>query len=255
VVDFQRRRKRSQASQATAISRALQIWCIRSSLSAAETLDECSEGDARDPVRLTTDARGMGSSPGSSSTSLGIPRIVVLHGPTSARRSRGIAASRDRTTTGRRPTSASSHHHTSPRGGNAVRMPRPPPGTRQGLPTRLPRRPGACRTPCKRRRSRLRGGARRGGERLVEERRICQLRARLSRTREQPLVDGGADPHSRHALLSASMPQRTPSAPERHMTRRKRSVHPESGCTAKRLSSSTRSSSRSLPSGRNRKNR
>ena len=46
--------------------------------------------------------------------------MVVVQGATSARRSRGIAASRDRTTTGRRPISANSHHHTSPRAGSAL---------------------------------------------------------------------------------------------------------------------------------------
>ena len=50
--------------------------------------------------------------------------MVVVQGATSARRSRGIAASRDHTTTGRRPTSASSHHQTSPRNGAGIRSPR-----------------------------------------------------------------------------------------------------------------------------------
>lgn len=42
----------------------------------------------------------MGSSSGCSTTSLGRPRMVVVHGATSARRSRGMATSRDSTTTG-----------------------------------------------------------------------------------------------------------------------------------------------------------
>jgi hypothetical protein len=52
--------------------------------------------------RFTADGRGMGSSPGSSTTSLARPRILVVHGATRALRSLGMAASRDRTTTGRR---------------------------------------------------------------------------------------------------------------------------------------------------------
>src|SRR5436190_15307477 len=51
----------------------------------------------------------------SSTTSLASPRIVVVHGATSVRRRRGMAASRESTTTGRRPISAGSHHQPSPR--------------------------------------------------------------------------------------------------------------------------------------------
>jgi hypothetical protein len=69
---------------------------------------------------LTTQRRGTGSSPGSRPTSLTNPRIVVVHGATSARRCRGITASRERTTTGRRPISGISHYQTSPRAGNGV---------------------------------------------------------------------------------------------------------------------------------------
>lgn len=47
-------------------------------------------------------------------------RMVVVHGATNTRRSRGIAASRESTTTGRRPISGGSHHHTSPRRGRSV---------------------------------------------------------------------------------------------------------------------------------------
>ena len=52
--------------------------------------------------------------------SLTSPRMVVVHGAIRARRCLGITASRDRTTTGRRPTSGSSHHQTSPRAGGAL---------------------------------------------------------------------------------------------------------------------------------------
>lgn len=59
--------------------------------------------------RLTALRRTIGSSSGSRTTSLARPRIVVVHGATRARWRRGIAASRDRTTTGRRPISGSLH--------------------------------------------------------------------------------------------------------------------------------------------------
>jgi hypothetical protein len=152
----------TQASQAKAISRALQICCIRASLSRPSRSTSVASDTLSTESRLTADVRGIGSSPGSSSTSLGIPRIVVVHGPISVRLSLGMAASRDSTTTGRRPTSGSSHHQTSPRAGNPVTTPRRPPGTRRGLPTRHPRRAGARRTPRTRRRSRPSGCGRPG---------------------------------------------------------------------------------------------
>jgi hypothetical protein len=58
----------------------------------------------------------------------------VVQGPIIARRRRGIATSRESTTTGRRPTPASSHHQTSPRAGSAVTTRRQPFGTRRGHP-------------------------------------------------------------------------------------------------------------------------
>ncbi len=51
--------------------------------------------------------------------------MFVVHGATRARRSREIATSCDKTTTGRRPMSAASHHHTSPWAGNWVTTIRP----------------------------------------------------------------------------------------------------------------------------------
>jgi len=94
---------------------------------------------------LTADLRGIGSSPGSNTTSLGSPRMVVVHGPMSVRRRRGIAASRERTTTGRRPMSGSSHHQTSPRVGVEVTTRQLRRGTTRGRPTRLLRRAGGRR--------------------------------------------------------------------------------------------------------------
>jgi hypothetical protein len=49
---------------------------------------------------LTAERIGIGPEPGSRTTSLASPRMMIVHGATTARRSRGIAASRDRTTTG-----------------------------------------------------------------------------------------------------------------------------------------------------------
>jgi len=84
--------------------------------------------------RFTADWRGIGSSPGSRRTSLASPRIVVVQGATSALRSRGIAAFRERTTTGRREISGSSHHHTSPLAGMSIM-------TRLQRPETMPGRP------------------------------------------------------------------------------------------------------------------
>ena len=135
----------AQRSQSTATSSASQSCRILTS--------------ARRPIRsvrtpratlsiestLTTQCRGTGSSPGSRTTSLGKPRMVVVHGAMTARRSRGMAASRDSTTTGLRPMSGSSHHQTSPRAGDEL-MTRPTqPGTMRDHPTRRLRQGGGCR--------------------------------------------------------------------------------------------------------------
>jgi hypothetical protein len=66
-----------------------------------------------------------------------------VQGATSARRSRGIAASRDSTTTGRRPISASSHHHTSPRPGSALTRRQPRAAKTPGRPIRRAHQRGA----------------------------------------------------------------------------------------------------------------
>jgi hypothetical protein len=98
--------------------------------------------------RLTTDRRGTGSSSGSRRTSLARPRTVVVHGATSARRCRGITAFRDRTTTGRRPISAISHHQTSPRAGTSLKKPRPLGAMMRGRPTHLVHRRGGRHRRC-----------------------------------------------------------------------------------------------------------
>jgi hypothetical protein len=90
--------------------------------------------------RLTQERRGTGSSVGANRTSLESPRIVLVHGATKVRRRRGIAASRDRITTGRRPIASSSHHQISPRAGSGLTTPRLPHETTRGHPIhRLPR--------------------------------------------------------------------------------------------------------------------
>src|SRR3990172_4009657 len=106
--------------------------------------------------RFTADSRGIGSSPGSISTSLARPRIVVVHGAINARRSLGIAASRDRITTGRREISGSSHHHTSPLAGRSFTTKRPPHETMLSHPIRPLHRADVLLIPHNRHRSPLR---------------------------------------------------------------------------------------------------
>lgn len=133
------------SEQSTATASAAQISRIllsatlprRSTRMAIETLSTES--------RFTADRSGTGSSPGSRRTSLARPRRLVVQGAMSARRRRGMAASRDRTTTGLRPISGISHHHTSPRAGSSVMKPPPRAGTRPGLPMRPAHRVGARR--------------------------------------------------------------------------------------------------------------
>ena len=144
----------SQREQSTATSRAPQIACMRTSASRPSRLTNTAIETLSTESRLTADRRGIGSSPGSRTTSLSSPRMVVVHGATNTRRSRGIATSRDSTTTGRRPISANSHHQTSPRAGRVLTKRRPLAATTQGRPTRPARRAGARRTRHMPRRSR-----------------------------------------------------------------------------------------------------
>jgi len=142
-LDHGTRRGLDHPEQSTATARAAQISRIRVSRTRPNRLTRIEIETLSTESRFTADRRGTGSSPGSSTTSLTSPRIVVVHGATSARRCRGITASRDRTTTGRRPIWAISHHHTSPRAGSAfTTMPRPV-ETTPGRPTRLAPRGGA----------------------------------------------------------------------------------------------------------------
>jgi hypothetical protein len=125
-----------QSAQSTATARAAQTCRIRASASRPSRSTSTATETLSTESRLTTQRRGTGSSPGFRPTSLTRPRIVVVHGAISARRCRGITASRESTTTGRRPISGSSHHHTSPRAGRAFTTARRLPGMTPGRPTR-----------------------------------------------------------------------------------------------------------------------
>jgi hypothetical protein len=79
---------------------------IRVSASRPSLLAKTATDTLSTESRFTAERRGIGSESGSRTISLESPRMVVVHGATNARRSLGIAASRDNTTTGRRPISA-----------------------------------------------------------------------------------------------------------------------------------------------------
>ena len=134
-----------QSEQSTATASAAQTSRMRSSPSRPRRSTSTATDTLSTESRLTADRWGIGSSPGSSRTSLANPRIVVVHGATNVRRSLGIAASRDKTTTGRLPAPASSHHHTSPRAGSALTRQLQQAGTMRGRPTRPARRADASR--------------------------------------------------------------------------------------------------------------
>ncbi len=153
----------AQLEQSTATARAAQTCLIRASLSRPIRSTSTARDTLSTESRLTAERRGTGSSPGSSTTSLTRPRIVVVHGAINARRCLGITASRESTTTGRRPICGISHHHTSPRPARAVKMRPQLDGTRRGRPTHPARRAGDRR---RRRNSRL--PRRRGGERVEQ---------------------------------------------------------------------------------------
>ena len=122
--------------QSTATASAAQTSRIRSSANRPTLSTRTATDTLSTESRLTAQRRGIGSCPGSRTTSLASPRIIVVHGATTARRSLGIAASRDSTMTGRRPISDNSHHHTSPRFGSGVTRRLPPSATSRDRPTR-----------------------------------------------------------------------------------------------------------------------
>ena len=123
--------------------------------------------------RLTTEVRGMGSSPGSSSTSLGIPRMVVVQGPISVGEARNF-----RRETEPRPggVHSPSLHHRPPRA-EAVTTRRRPCGTRRGFHCR-PRRAVHGRRLRRRRRSHPAMAGEESTERLIDE---CRIRVRRVR--------------------------------------------------------------------------
>ena len=170
--------------------------------------------------RLTAERSGIGSSPGSSTTSLARPRMVVVQGPTTARRRRPMAASRERTTTGRRPMSGGSHHQTSPRcGPPPVMRTRPRLGMRRDLPKRRLHPVDARRTPHRRHRLRWNGGRRagpqvphRGGRRRLS-RRVAA--APTPGVRRQPLC----------SPVVVSWHKSSISMPHLHLTARRTSDH------------------------------
>ena len=135
----------AQPEQSTATARAAQISRMRASATRPNRWTRMVIETLSIESRFTAERSGTGSSPGSSTTSLASPRMVVVQGATSARRCRGMTTSRDKTTTGRRPISAISHHQTSPRAGRAVTTLQPHFGTTPGRPTRPARRADARR--------------------------------------------------------------------------------------------------------------
>jgi len=147
--------RRSHSIQLTAILNAAHTWRIRSSLRRPIFSTKWEMETLSTESRFTAQRRLMGSSPGSSTTSLGRLRTVDVHGAISERRRRGMAALRDSTTTGLLWMSGSSHHQSSPRSGNRLtRIPHED-ETRSGCPTHLPHRSGHRHTPRTQRQSHL----------------------------------------------------------------------------------------------------
>jgi hypothetical protein len=144
---------RLQPAQSTATSSAAHTSLIRSSLSRPRRSTSTATETLSTESRFIAHRRGTGSSPGSSTTSLRRLRIVVVHGAMRTRRSLGMATSRDRTTTGRRPMSGSSHHHTSPRDGRGVTTQRQSHEMKPNHPTRRVRRVDVARRRCRQCRS------------------------------------------------------------------------------------------------------
>lgn len=79
-------RGRGQSGQSTATASAAQISRIRTSPRRPTRLTRIAIDTLSTESRFTAERRGTGSSPGSSTTSLTSPRIVVVHGATRARR-------------------------------------------------------------------------------------------------------------------------------------------------------------------------
>lgn len=177
-----------QSAQSTATASASQICRIRPSASRPRRSTSAATETVSTESRLAAERRGIGSESGSRTTSLGSPRSVVVHGATSARRSRGIAASRDSTTTGRRPTSANAHHHTSPRAGRPFTRRPPRAATKPDHPNRRHRRLAARR----------RRGRQCPAQRIGAEQEVPQEPRRQARRQSNPSACGGHCPTARH---------------------------------------------------------
>ena len=138
--------RKPQTRQSTATVRAEQTSLIRSLPRRPNRSVRAPTETLSTESRLTAERSGIGSSAGSRTTSLASPRIVVVQGATRALLSRGMAASLDRTTTGRREISGSSHHHTSPLRGRSIKKRKLLLGRTVGRPTRRARQVGESRT-------------------------------------------------------------------------------------------------------------
>ncbi len=99
-----RRAVPDQDEQSTATERAAPICRIRTSPSRPRRSTRTATDTLSTESRFTAERRGTGSSLGSRTTS-GRPADCRLQGATTARRSRGMAVSQDKTTTGRLPAS------------------------------------------------------------------------------------------------------------------------------------------------------
>jgi hypothetical protein len=137
-----------QGSQPNAIARATHTSRIRASLSVPSRFVSVPTPTFSTLSRLTDDLFGMGSSPTSSTTSVGSPRMFVVHGATRVLLRRGIATSLVITTTGRRGISGSSHHQTSPWAGRFIMMMTLHHGRRRDRPIRRELRSVDHRMPC-----------------------------------------------------------------------------------------------------------
>lgn len=156
------RQEKPQSWQSTATASARQISRMRKPLRRPNRSVRNPTDTHSTESRFTAERRGIGSSPGSTTTSLASSLILVVQGATSARRSRGIAESRESTTTGRRDTPGSSHHQTSPLAGSSVTTPLRLRETTLGRPIRPLRRLDARHTPHTSHRFRMRGDGPRG---------------------------------------------------------------------------------------------
>lgn len=166
----------------------------------------CSTSTASDTLstesRLTAHRLVTEPSPASSTTSLDSPRTVVVHSATSARRNRGMAASRERRTTGPAPGRRQLAPPHLPAGGYgrhddpaaARKDPRSPHSSGSSR--------GCGRRPSRRGRSPPPDGGHEDGQRFVDQGRIGPAGANGTSGGQEVAVDGGADPDPSHAMAT-----------------------------------------------------